>query len=126
MLSHTAYKVIHLLGIFLLLSGLGGVWAMAVSSVDTTRQTGRRLLMATHGVALLLILIAGFGMLARLGITGAWPLWVWIKLMIWILLAALPWLLRRTEGAHSVLFYLAPLLGAIAAYSALFRIGGVQ
>jgi hypothetical protein len=126
MLSHTTYKVVHLLGIFLLFSGLGGVWAMAVTSVDATRTAGRRLLMATHGVALLLILLGGFGMLARLGISGAWPPWVWIKLTIWIILAASPWLLRRTEGAHSMLFYLAPLLGAIAAYSALFRIGGVQ
>lgn len=126
MLALTTYKVIHLLGIFLLFSGLGGVWAMAVTSADATRAAGRRLLMATHGVALLLILLGGFGMLAKLGIAGVWPLWVWIKITIWILLAASPLWLRRAAGARGLLFFLAPLLGAIAAYSALFRIGGVQ
>lgn len=125
-MSHIAYKVIHLLGIFLLFAGLGGAWAVVAACTEPTRAAARRLLMATHGTALVLILVAGFGMLARLGITGAWPLWVWIKVLIWILLGALPWVLKRIRRAPGLLFYLAPLLGAIAAYSALFRIGGLQ
>ena len=99
---------------------------MAAASAQTTRNAARRVLMATHGIALVLILVAGFGMLARLGIVGAWPPWVWIKLVLWILLGALPWILKRTQRAPGLLFYLAPLLGLIAAYAALFRIGGVQ
>jgi len=123
MLSQTTYKIIHLAGIFLLIGGIGGMWAMAAASTEEARGAARRLLMASHGVAMLLILLAGFGMLAKLGISGAWPLWVWIKIAIWLLLGALPVLLNRSARASSALFYLAPLLAAIAAWAVLFHIG---
>jgi hypothetical protein len=126
MLSHTTYKVVHLLGILLLVCGIGGLWALAAAATEPARQKARRLLLATHGVALVLILVAGFGMMARLGISGAWPAWIWIKLAIWLLLAAVPVLLRRVEGASSALFFLGPLLAAIAAWAALFHIGSAM
>ena len=123
MLSHATYKVIHLLGIFLLFSGMGGLWAVAASSSESFRTTTRRLAIAAHGAAMLLILIAGFGMMARLGISHSWPLWIWIKLVIWVLLAGYPVLLKRQQKPSGFLFFLAPVLGAIAAYAALFHLG---
>ena len=123
MLSHATYKVIHLLGIFLLVCGLGGLWAMAAAATDDSRRAARKLILATHGAAMFLILLAGFGMLAKLGIMGSWPLWIWIKLGIWVLLATLPVLLRRVDKPLGALFYLTPILGAIAAWAALFHIG---
>lgn len=126
MISLTTYKVVHLLGIFLTLGGIGGIWALVAASTEEARRTARRLLLATHGVALLLVLVGGFGMIARLGITGSWPLWIWIKLTVWLLLAALPTLLRRTERLSTPLFFVAPILAAIAAWSALFHIGAAS
>ena len=123
MLSHTTYKVIHLLGVLLLLCGIGGVWALAAAATEQTRRSARKLLMASHGVAMILILVAGFGMMARLSISGAWPLWIWIKVGIWLLLGALPVLLKRFASPVAALFFLAPILGAIAAWAALFHIG---
>lgn len=123
MISHMTYKVVHLLGIFLLICGIGGLWAMAAAATDESRRAARKLVLATHGVAMFLILLAGFGMLARLGISGSWPVWVWIKIGIWLLLGALPVLLRRSEKPAAALFYLTPILGAIAAWAALFHIG---
>ena len=123
MLSLTTYKVVHLLGIFLTLCGIGGLWVLAVTSSPTADRSPRRLLLATHGIALLLVLVGGFGMLARLGITGAWPLWIWIKMAVWLALAALPVLLRRSAARAQPLYYLAPILAAIAAWAAIFHIG---
>lgn len=125
MLSLATYKVVHLLGIFLTICGLGGLWALTVATGEAL--TGRRrLLLATHGVALLLVLVGGFGMLARLGISGPWPLWIWIKMGVWLLLASLPVILRRAGTAGVPLFFLAPILGAIAAWAALFHIGAAS
>ncbi len=123
MLSHTIYKVVHILGILLLIGGLGGLWALAAAATDDSRRSARKVVLITHGIAMFLILFAGFGMMARLGITGSWPLWIWIKLAIWVLLGALPVLLRRWQKPVGAVFYLAPILGAIAAWAALFHIG---
>lgn len=123
MLSHAGYKVIHLLGILLLVCGLGGLWAMAAAATDESRRAARKLVLATHGAAMFFILFAGFGMLARLGITGGWPLWVWLKIGIWVLLGALPVLLRKPETPSRAWFYLAPILGTVAAWAAIFKIG---
>ena len=123
MISHATYKVIHLLGIFLLFSGMGSLWAAAAISSESVRTTTRRLALAAHGGAMLLILVAGFGMLARLQISHSWPLWIWIKLAIWLLLAGYPVLLKRQDKPSGLLFFLAPILGAVAAYAALFHLG---
>jgi uncharacterized membrane protein len=123
MLSHATYKVIHLLGIFLLFAGLGGLWASVSVASEDLRKTIRRLATAAHGAAMLLILIAGFGMMARLQISHSWPLWIWIKLVVWLLLAGYPVLLKRQERPSGLLFFLAPLLGAVAAYVALMHLG---
>lgn len=123
MISHTAYKVVHLLGIFLLVCGIGGLWAMAAAATEESRRAARKLVLATHGTAMFLILLAGFGMLARLGISGSWPLWVWIKIVIWLALGALPVFLRKADRPSGLLFFVTPVLAAIAAWAALFHIG---
>lgn len=123
MLSYPVYKVVHILGVFLLIGGLGALWAMAASATDESRRAARKLLLAVQGVAMFLILLAGFGMLARLGISGSWPLWVWIKIAIWILLGALPVLLRRPARPIGPVFFLIPALGVLAAWAAVFHIG---
>ena len=123
MLSHATYKVIHLLGIFLLFAGLGGLWASVSVASEDLRKTIRRLATAAHGAAMLLILIAGFGMMARLQISHSWPLWIWLKLVVWLLLAGYPVLLKRQDRPTGLLFFLAPLLGGVAAYVALMHLG---
>jgi hypothetical protein len=50
-------------------------------------------------------------------------LWIWIKIGIWVLLGALPVALRRPNQPIGALFFLTPILGAIAAWAALFHIG---
>lgn len=123
MLSHPIYKVIHLLGVLLLVCGLGGLWAMAAAATEESRRAARKLVLATHGTAMFLILFAGFGMLARLGISGSWPLWVWIKVGIWVLLGGLPVLLKRRQTPVGILFFVTPILAAIAAWAAVFHVG---
>lgn len=96
---------------------------MAAAATDESRRAARKLVLATHGAAMFLILLAGFGMLARLGISGSWPLWVWIKIVIWLALGALPVLLRKSDRPNGLLFFVTPVLAAIAAWAALFHIG---
>ena len=75
----------------------------------------------THGVALLLILVAGFGLMARLGLFGAIPLWAWAKIVLWLLLGAAIFLLKRNPRWATGLWVTFPLAGALAAWLAVAK-----
>lgn len=123
MIGHEIYKLIHLLAIFALFTVAGGSAVHAANRGTRQNNLVRRAVAAVHGVALLLVLVGGFGMLARLGVKHDWlfPGWVWGKLVIWALFGlaiAIPY--RRPEMAKSLLFLL-PLVGGVAAFLALFK-----
>ena len=88
-MSYATYKILHLLGIFTLITVLAASAAHALRGGSRTEQPWRRRAAITHGLATLLILVGGFGMLARLGeMHGNLPGWVFAKLAIWVALAA--------------------------------------
>ena len=59
----------------------------ALIGTDGEKCRARKLAGMTHGIALLLILFTGFGMIAKLGL--GFPLWVWVKLVvIWLVIGA--------------------------------------
>jgi hypothetical protein len=120
-MSYQAYKVIHILGVLFVFASLGAL--MLASREGVERGTGRKLAGMTHGIALLVVLVAGFGTLARLGVTnpGAWPMWVWIKLTIWLVLGGIIVLIRRAPQLSTLLWWLLPLLGGIAAWAAIYK-----
>ncbi len=123
-MSLAAYKVFHLLGIFFLFTALGGSVAaqMAARAGGGGADKIRKLAGMTHGIALLLILIAGFGALASLGAmqTGM-PGWVWLKLGVWVILGASPFILRKAPQLAGLFWWLLPFFGAAAAYLALYK-----
>ena len=105
---------IHIAGGFLL---FGAVGALCLGAGDDPR--GRKLATIGHGVGLLLILLTGIGILFR-GHLG-FPLWIWGKLVIWLLMGAIVVLIRRAPGLRVPLFFLLPILGGIAAWLAIAR-----
>ena len=115
----TLYKLIHLFGVFTLLTVMGR-YVVAKAQDDPLKKV-----MAWHGSAMLLILVAGFGMLAKLGIgaPSEWPFWVWVKLLIWVYLGALPFLVRRKPEWGLIWSISTPLLAVLAAGMALTKFG---
>ena len=109
-MSVLTYKVLHVLGIVFTFTALGAVTARALSG--SGRETpGHKLAGITHGIALLVILISGFG----------FPLWVWIKIVTWLLLGAAIALVRRMPQHATIFWYALPLLGVFAAYLAFYK-----
>ena len=120
MISYTAYKVLHLAGVILVLFSLGGL--IVVNAVESQRHTSlRKLALVTNGIGLLIALIAGFGLLARLAITMPWPGWVYGKILIWLLLAGMSALIRRRPESVSLFWWGSLLLATIAAYLAVYK-----
>lgn len=120
-MSLAFYKVLHLFSAFLLFAALGGL-TLAARARRTDADAGRKIAAASHGIALVLLLVTGFGALARLAISspGAWPGWVWAKVVIWLALGA-ALMVRRFPGAAGLLWWLWPLLGGVAAWLALYK-----
>lgn len=117
MFPYSLYKVVHIVGILLLATGLSGLSFTA----EARSGWSRRFAFIFHGVGLFLVLLGGFGMLARLGITSGLPGWIWAKLTIWVILAAIVMLPLRIPAFARPLWFLVPILGTAAAYIALYK-----
>jgi hypothetical protein len=119
MISYAAYKVLHITSVLFVFTSLGALMLAARAGVD--RQE-RKLAGMTHGIALILILVTGFGTLIRLGVAGM-PLWVGLKLLIWLTLGGIIVLIRRSPRLGTMLWWILPLLGGAAAYLAIYKPG---
>ena len=118
MISLLVYKNLHLLGVFMILVALGGLILQRMQAT-TREQVWRKPVAITHGIGMVLVLVAGFGMLARLGITWPWPGWVIGKVIIWLLLGLLIAVIGRAPALVKPLWWITIALAAIAAYLAL-------
>ena len=121
MISYGVYRLIHFLGVFLLLTALGGaamrgMLSAGAAETEGNRKSIRRLVAASHGIAMLLILVGGFGMLARLDV--GFPGWIVGKLVVWMALGAMLGLTARLAGRARMLWFAIPVLAFIAAWIA--------
>jgi hypothetical protein len=125
MISYEAYKVVHLVAVLTLFAVLGGVVMHAVNGGTRAGNLARRATAGLHGTALLVAIISGFGLATRLDLlSGGLPLWIWGKLVLWMLAGALLVLpYRRPALGRPILLFGFPLLAAAAAWLAVYKPG---
>jgi hypothetical protein len=105
-MSLQTYHFLHLIGLIFVFIGFGGLLS----------SEGAKKAMMWHGIGLVISLVSGFGMLAKLGIMGAMPTWVWIKIALWLVLGFLPVLAKRRVLAAPLVVLMAVIVGAALAY----------
>jgi hypothetical protein len=105
-MSIAFYHIAHIIGLVFVFIGFG-----ALLSSESSRSA-----MKWHGIGLLISLISGFGMLAKLGIFKSMPTWVWIKIGLWLVLGFLPVLARRRVVAAPVVVILAAVIAGVMGY----------
>jgi len=120
MISFAVYKNIHLIGIFMVLMALGGLLLHRING-GTQRHAWRRPVALTHGIGMLLVLLGGFGMLARIGLSWPWPGWVTVKVIIWIVLGGLVAVIFRAPTLAKPLWWMTIVLAGLAAYVAGYK-----
>ncbi|NBB78434.1 MAG: hypothetical protein GVY36_03175 [Verrucomicrobia bacterium] len=106
------YQVLHIVGILMVFLGYGALLARSMAAPDNVSV--RKLGSITSGIGLLLILIAGFGLISKLGHSFAAP-WLIVKMLIWLALGGLIVLINRKPQYAAFLWWLLIALGAIAA-----------
>ena len=119
-MPYEIYKIIHLTGIFLLISGLMMAYAIT-SSGHALAGKIKTFSFAAHGTGLVLILVSGFGLLARLGLAREMPMWAYVKFAIWGIFAIFISILKR-KGQLGWPLYVA-MLGVFmfASYTAIYK-----
>lgn len=118
-MSLVAYKLLHVAGVLFLFAALGG---SVLSHRDgAAGAAAKKLTGMTHGIALLLIAVAGFGALAKLPTAVAVPGWAWAKIVLWVILGAAPFVLRKRPALAGLFWWLLPILGIAAAWLALYK-----
>ena len=117
-MTYETYKIMHLVGLIVLYLALGAV----LLSPENNGEKPPKVAAALHGIGLLVMLVAGFGMLDRLNVAWPWPTWVFLKLGIWILLGAMPVLVRKGIIPRSLGWLFAGALGGAAAWLAITKL----
>ena len=121
-MPYNVYKLIHFLGIFAVMMVLAVACMHVLRGGTRADNPYRKLLGSAHGIAMFLILLGGFGMLARIGaMHGSLPGWIYAKLAVWTLIAAAPALLYRGPRLAKATILAAPALALLAAAIALYK-----
>ncbi len=115
-MSYQFYQFIHILGAFVLVLGYGSLLARAVLAPEN--KSFRVWGSIISGIGLLVILVAGFGMQAKLGI--GWPLWLNIKIVIWLLLGAVLSLINKKGEWNKALWLAVIVLAGLSAWLGVF------
>lgn len=80
------YRLLHVVGVLIVFFGLGGL--LASEPGKSSKFYG-----ALHGLGLLVMLVAGIGFAHKSGY--GWPAWLIAKIGCWLLVAAVPALIKR-------------------------------
>jgi len=120
-MSYLFYKILHVTAALTVFGMLGGVCLHVMNGGTREQGAGRALVMTVHGLGLLLVLVGGFGLLARLNIITDWPGWVWGKLVIWLLAGAWVALVYRRPTLARPMLILLPFLGLAVSWLAIAK-----
>ena len=115
----THYYLLHFLGIMLVYCAYGILIARGMLGSDS--RALRKFGMIASGIGLFLILLGGFGLIAKLSYADYTSPWVIIKVVLFLLLAAMQTFISRKPSLSQVWFWVIFLLGLLATLTALYK-----
>lgn len=113
-MSYQTYKLIHLTGVLMVFLSLGGLIGRAL--LEDKGTSLKKFAGMTNGIGLILALVGGFGLVAKLGY--AFRGWVIAKLILWLVFGVMIAVVNRKPQHARVLWWVVIGLGGLAAYLA--------
>ena len=104
-MDYTTYKIIHLAGISALAIGTGGMLA---------NGNNRKVFAMWQGAGLVIMLVSGFGLLAKLKL--GFPHFAMVKALLWVVMGCLPFIFRKLRPPLSICILIPILLVAVMAW----------
>lgn len=108
-MSHNFYTLLHLISVFVL---VGFTFYAFAGPAATTRKP----VLIITGIASLVILVSGFGMLG-----GGFPLWVIVKLVAWLGLSSFSGIAYRRAKLRFPLMMVSVVLIVLAVWAVVLR-----
>lgn len=124
MIDISVYKLLHLLGLIAVFVALGAGLGASLGASENRATPMPKWMAPVHGTGLTVMIVAGFGMLARLGVMSGgngMPLWVLVKLAVWLALAGMLVLVKRRKISIAASLILLLSLGGLAAGMAIWK-----
>ncbi len=93
MITYEAYKIIHLITLFLTVSCLGVI-------ASEGRWISSKKFKGVISIVSLMVLVGGMGLIARMGYKHGepFPLWIWVKMACWFFLNVTIVMLFKMQG----------------------------
>ena len=109
------YRLLHIAGLMLLFLGLGGV---------LTHEAGKapKLCAILHGLGLLTLVVCGVGLMHKSEPKIEWQPWVFAKIGGWVLLGAIPVLVKKGILPRAIALLLVLAIGVGAAWLGLEKV----
>ena len=116
-MSYEIYKIIHIFGVIAVFMSLASMALHTMNGGTKENNRYRKLLAAVHGTGLLVIMIGGMGLGARLGaLQGGFAPWIHVKIAIWVVVGPLMMIPYRFPQFALGLWIGVPCLGALATW----------
>ena len=117
MLSYDFYKILHVSAVLMIFLSVGGMIALARAQV--VGAAANKMMSILHGTGLLIALVGGFGVMARIGLSMDG--WIIGKLVIWTVFGGLMVLVKRKPEMTTIWAVLSIVLGIVASYLAILK-----
>ena len=116
------YEIIHVIGLAMFFMSMGGIAIHAANGGSKTNTSTRWFVGGLFTGGAFLILLGGFGMMARLNLVrGVPPNWLIGKMVIWLLLGTFGMLPYRKPQLAKPFAIGLPLLAGVAVWMAVYK-----
>ena len=115
------YKVVHITGIFMIMTAVGAHLLNGFAGGEKG-FVGKKFVGILHGLGLVITFVAGFGLMARIGLFGSgWPAWVYLKLVIWLVFGMVILLPRKFPQYTGLIWIGVIATGSLASFLARYK-----